>query len=116
MTKEQILKAFEMKIDGYSMQYIANEFGCTKQNISEAFKTIIKEKGSTRLEKVVYPNLVAEIIATYKNEKVFCEIVGIDHKHLRKVITGIVKPSFDDIVKCCEHFNKDVLYLFKKKE
>lgn len=55
MTREEKLKAFEMKMDGYSLSEIADELGYTKQWISAMFQWVMEEK--RKRPKIVYPEI-----------------------------------------------------------
>ena len=56
MTKEQKVRAFEMRMEGYTFQEIADEFGTTKQNIQKTLDYTIR--GQKRpIDSIIYPNL-----------------------------------------------------------
>ena len=40
--KEQILKIVQMRLDGYTLQQIADEYGVTKQCIQQKLSSIVK--------------------------------------------------------------------------
>lgn len=54
MTKEDKIKAFSMKIDGYTYEEIAREFGVAKQYICSILTSPGKEK---TYEKIIYPRI-----------------------------------------------------------
>lgn len=45
MTKEQILSAVSMRLDGKSLEYIGEKLGCTRQNISLVFRSLNRGGG-----------------------------------------------------------------------
>lgn len=55
MTREEKLKAFEMKMDGYSLTEIADELGYTKQWISAMFQWVMDEKRKN--SNIIYPEI-----------------------------------------------------------
>lgn len=63
MTNEQKAQMLEMRMAGYSLQYIADHFGCSRQWVSQNLPTIrngyrAKKKLYTKvLESIVYPNI-----------------------------------------------------------
>lgn len=63
MTKEEKLKAFSMRLDGYSYQHIADELHCSRQNIYEMLNSINQKPYSEILAEIcVYPQLKKYIL------------------------------------------------------
>lgn len=116
MTRENVIKAFTMKLDGYTYQAIAEEFGCSKQAIQDRLSRTVKSAGCAQVDKAVFPRLAKEIHAKYKDQKAFCAIVNISYDHFRGVMRGKIQPSYEDIMICCEHFGEDCLVLFRRRE
>lgn len=52
MTTEQKLKAVEMRLNGATLEEVANEFGCSKQNIQQEFKKIYESLTSNKCQKI----------------------------------------------------------------
>ena len=57
MTKEDKIKAFEMRMDGMTFQEIGDHFGVTQQCIEACFKPERKRKPINRNFKCIYPGL-----------------------------------------------------------
>lgn len=69
MTREQKLEAVSLRLDGKSLEYIGDALGCTRQNISQFFKSLHRGDGRRRgaplkVEQWKYPAL-----AEWLNEK-----------------------------------------------
>lgn len=52
MTTDQKLKAVEMRLNGATLREIANEFGCSKQNIQKEFQKIYDSMTANRYQKI----------------------------------------------------------------
>jgi hypothetical protein len=112
MTRIELIKAFEMRLDGYSYQAIGDELGYTRQNVNECINSVIREQA----KKWVYPNLVKEIKRLDESIESFCEKNNLKAPHFERMLHGRAKPTANEVLKCCEVFKKDCLYLFAKKE
>lgn len=55
MTRQDIISAFEMKMDGYTYQNIADKYGVTKQYIQQTFSSIVNR--CTKPFVCVYPHI-----------------------------------------------------------
>lgn len=52
MTTEQKLKAVEMRLNGATLEEIANEFGCSRQYINQEFKKMYQIMTTSRCQKI----------------------------------------------------------------
>lgn len=57
MTKEDKIKAFEMRLNGMTFQEIGDHFGVTRQYIESCFKPERKRKPINKNFKCIYPGL-----------------------------------------------------------
>ena len=57
MTYADKQKVLEMRLEGYTIQDIADEFGVSKQNISQFLNTLCKEKRRYKRCNCIYPGL-----------------------------------------------------------
>lgn len=61
MTREEKLKAFEMRLNGTSYEVIGKEFGCSKQNVQQILLYALNEKARKtkrrKVEHIIYPNI-----------------------------------------------------------
>lgn len=64
MTREEKLKAFEMRLDGIPYETIGKKFGCSKQNVQQTLLYALNEKTrkskKRKVEHIVYPNIRAK--------------------------------------------------------
>lgn len=116
MTREELIKAATMRIDGYTYQEIAKEMNFTKQNVHQCLKAIVTKKEHEIPRNVVYRNLYREIRRTYGNLAYFCEVTGKPYRRIYDLCTGRVKVLLDEAVFLSELLNKDIDYLFTRKE
>lgn len=115
MTKEELIKAFEMKVDGYSYEKIGETLGYTRQSVNcELHKVLSNRPIST--EKSVFPNLTREIKSRYKTLIKFCEVENLDYRHMNGVLRGEVKATADDVFDCCKLLENEWSYLFKRSD
>lgn len=61
MTREEKLKAFEMRLNGTPYEVIGKEFGCSKQNVQQILLYALNEKARKtkrrKVEHIIYPNI-----------------------------------------------------------
>ena len=116
MTKEEFLKVCEMRYNHYTYQEIADELGCSKQHIHTFLKETLNKKDPTVHKIIIYPNLATEIKHTYRTVKCFCETKERNYRHTCDMLSGRVKPTLEDAMFFSELFDKDINYLFHKRE
>lgn len=78
MTTEQKLKAVEMRLNGATLEEIANKLGCTRQNISCEFKNIYKCMTTSRYQKIsgiIYKGIAAWLLDNGKKVSDFASMV-----------------------------------------
>lgn len=115
MTRENLIKMCTMRIDGSTYQEIADELGCTKQNIQQTLTALLGTNESRYYSKSIYPNLTREIRIKYHKLTDFSEASGIEYRRLQGLLTGKVKVSVDEALAITKILNKDITYLFEKK-
>lgn len=116
MTRENLIKMCTMRIDGSTYQEIADELGCSKQNIQQTLTALLGTNESKYYSKSIYPNLTREIRMKYHKLTDFSEASGIDYRRLQALLIGRVKVSIDEALAISTMLGKDVTYLFEKKE
>lgn len=58
MTREEILKILEMRMDGYTLGEIGEQVGVSRQRVDAIIKGILNSKASaTSVNKCIYPGL-----------------------------------------------------------
>lgn len=115
MTRENLIKVCTMRIDGCTYQEIADELGCSKQNIQQTLTALLGTSESKYYSKSIYPNLTREIRMKYHKLTDFSEASGIDYRRLQALLVGRVKVSVDEALAISTMLGKDVTYLFEKK-
>ena len=107
MTREQKHQMLDMRLDGYSFEYIGERFGVSRQRAQQ----ILSGKGSgkrnatskqNRLERYAFPN-----IAIWMNEHdytltMMAEEIGIFPTTLSKQLLGNVEPPLKTVRKIIE--------------
>jgi transcriptional regulator with XRE-family HTH domain len=115
MTNNELIKAFEMKLNGYSYETIAKKLGYTRQNINCELHKVLSDRPFS-IGKSIFPNLVREIKFRYKTLNKFCEVANIDYGHMSGMLRGKVKATADDVFVCCKIFEKEWSYLFDRSD
>lgn len=77
MTRQNIITAFEMKMDGYTYQQIGERFGVTKQWVQQTFQTILNRQCKPFV--CVYPHLENWMLDHgYSPHRLYLEMTGND--------------------------------------
>ena len=116
MTREQLIKICTMRIDGYTYQEIADEFNCSRQNIQQTIRDIMDARKNRFYSHSIYPNLTREIRDRHYKLTDFSKASGIEYRRLQAMLTGRVKVSITEAITICKLLDKDVTYLFERKE
>lgn len=120
--KEQILKIVQMRLDGYTLQQIADEYGVTKQCIQQKLSSITKNhtirKGLVRKidEKIIYPNLAKWIFDNGYSVSSFAWSLGMSSpNNLLIKLHGERSINMAEIRKILEFTGQAFEYLFAEK-
>ena len=97
MTKEEKLKAFEMRLDGCTYEKIGRAFGISKQAVSQAFGNVGVEKRKQRDFVCKYPNIKAWIKKNEMNCITFSEKIGFAYASVYQWFHGDRHPSKEAI-------------------
>lgn len=116
MFKEELIKACEMRANGYTFQEIGDSLGYTRQHIHQAMKEMLNNHNHKISSKTIYPNLEREIRVKYKTITAFAKNIGFKYRRICDVLDGKARLLFDEAILISEYFNKDISYLFDKKE
>lgn len=121
--KEQILKIVQMRLDGYTMQQIADEYGVTKQCIQQKISSITKNytprQGGVRKidEKIIYPNLAKWIFDNGYSVGSFAKRLGMScSNNLLIKLHGERSINMAEIRRMLEFTGRTFEYLFAEKE
>lgn len=70
MTREDTLKMMEMRMDGYTLQEVADYYGVTRQCVSQILHRVLSENKNAVRCKCIYPGLanwmLAQGVTAYK--------------------------------------------------
>lgn len=121
--KEQLLETVQMRLDGYTIQQIAEKYGVTKQCIQQKLSVIAngyKPRPKGIDERIVYPNLAKWIsdnrIVKYK----LAQMIGssknnASSQNINKKLYGERDFSMSEIKKLLELTGQTFEYLFAEK-
>lgn len=91
MTKEQKIEAYAMRLDGATLQEIADRFGVTKQWISKILPKDPAFPGKTA--KCVYPSIKNWLTEHHISYGTFREMIGVSPLTLTRYLSGRSDPS-----------------------
>ena len=115
MTIDEKVEAFRMRLEGNTIQEIANHFGVSKQYISEELRTERIRSNEKIVNACIYPNIRKFLMQERLTCRGFSNKFGISYATLYNTLTGKVEPqkkTIDRILKCTgltyeEAFSKD---------
>ena len=102
MTKEQKLKMYEMRLDGYTLQEIADEFGVSRQYVDQVIPSNGRSRKKSSYDKCIYPNIKNWLMEKRITYTQFADLCGVDVMTMHNGITGKVtmrKTTIDGILK-----------------
>lgn len=103
MTDLDIIKAFEMRVHGCSYLTIANEMGCTKQNVHSALHRVLKEKAPyrrrARKTSSIYPTINTWLYDNGMTVRQLSAKTGIGYQTLWNRLHGKTSFKPDEIIK-----------------
>lgn len=115
MTIDEKVEAFRMRLEGNTIQEIANRFGVSKQYISKELRTERIRSNEKIVNACVYPNIRKFLVRERLTCRDFSNEFGISYATLYNILTGKAEPrkkTIDRILKCTgltyeEAFSKD---------
>lgn len=114
MNKNEIIKVCNMRADGYTLQAIADEMGCSKQYVHQSLKHFFELGNTHWYTNSPYPNLVNEIISQYNKLTAFSKQINIKHHRIYNIVNGNAKVTLDEAIMLSDILGKDIRYLFEK--
>lgn len=120
-SKERLLNIVQMRLDGYTIQQIADNYGVTKQCIQEQLSVIAngrKERPKGIDEKIVFPNLAKWISKNKVIKRKLSKTLGMTDKctqGLNMKLYGERDFSMTEIKKLLEITGHTFEYLFAEK-
>lgn len=100
MTKEQKIEAYAMRLDGVSLQGIADHFGVSKQYIHQLLPGA-RRSNKKKYESYIYPNIVKflrENNVSAKHLAELCDITNSGINHFLSGKSGGSKTTIDKIL------------------
>ena len=120
MTKEELMKAFEMRIDGYTYEEIGNKLRYSTTYIHKILqRTCTGNKAAVRnvqYKTYVYPNLVYEITSNHASIRDFCKEHNLTYNTIYNILRGLCQPKMKTIQKLVKRTGKPMEYLFATEE
>ena len=118
--KEQLREIIQMRVDGFTLQQIADKYGCSKQCISYKLSSIAK-RDNTRPkgidENVIYPNLAKWMIDNRISRHVLAKEIGLSNLQcLTRRLYGELDFSMSEIKKLLEITGQSFDNLFAEKK
>lgn len=98
MTKRDKLEAYKMRLEGKTLQYIADHFGVSKQYI----KQITPMAGPSHRTGYAFPNIADWLYEQSIYNYEFAEMLGISNATLSRWLLGKTEPTLYDIRKIIE--------------
>lgn len=113
MTKQDLIKAFTMKVNGYKTEIIADEIGVTAGCLSKALHSVITNKNT---KQSVYPKLNEFMLVNGYNATEMSELLQVNNSTFADFIKGRTKP-YDLIVKVIKltGFTFEEIFLFENE-
>jgi transcriptional regulator with XRE-family HTH domain len=102
MTKEQKLKMYEMRLDGYTIQEIADEFGVSRQYVVQIVPFNGRSRKGSSYDKCIYPNIKNWLIKNRIAYRQFADLCDVNVMTLHNGINGnttMTKTTIDKILK-----------------
>lgn len=102
MTKEQKIEAYAMRLDGVSLQEIADKFCVSKQYIHQTLPAErLRSRRRHYLRKAAYPNLEAWMFKRGISNKDFSTMINVSIATVARLVSGkqgISKSTIDKIL------------------
>ena len=100
MENEKILEMIKMRMDGATLDEIAQKYGVSRESVRERMPIFLAEaKGLKRsYGNVVYPGIRSWMARNMVNKTSFSKKLGIDIGRLTRILKGVsdVKKSYID--------------------
>lgn len=121
--KERLMDMVRMRLDGYTLNEIAEKYGVSKQCVQQHLSALAgnqKPRPRGVDEKIIYPNLAKWItenrIAKYELSHMIGLAKNMNTAQINKRLYGESEFSMTEIKKLLEITGKTFEYLFAEKE
>lgn len=102
MTKEQKIEAYAMRLNGVSLQEIADKFGVSKQYIQQTLPTEqLRSRRRHFIRKPIYPNLETWLFKRGISNKDFAAMIEVSISTTGRIVSGsqnMSKSTIDKIL------------------
>lgn len=123
-SKERLMDIIQMRIDGYTIQQIADKYGVTKQCIQQKLSVIAGSQRSRPKgvdERIIYPNLARWIAQERITRYGLSHMLGLSKNNkvattINKRLYGETDFSMSEIKKLLEITGYTFEYLFEEKK
>lgn len=89
-------ESYYMRLEGYTLQEIADKFGVTKQSICNSLPSgAVRQYRSNK--KSIYPALSIWMFSNGISAKSFAGLVGVSYSTILKILDGVQTPGKDTI-------------------
>ena len=99
MTREEMIDAFTMRLDGYTLQEIGDKYGLTRERIRQMFASITTKSGISRksYKNYIYPNISDWMIDNNVKQSDLSKKLGCAQVTISSYLTGKREPTFSFI-------------------
>ena len=96
-TNDEKLNVVRMRLEGSTLQEIADEYGCSKQNIDRLLYSIYSIHGNKVSKNIAFPELKEWMIEHNCTVSKMARNTGINYQTLYTSLVGRNKPSIKTI-------------------
>lgn len=96
MTREQKIDMFAMRIDGFTLQEIADKYGVTRERVRKILANSCTESGISR-KNYIYPNIADWMRENKVTQKMLGDKLGCWQSTVSNYLIGRSSPSFEFI-------------------
>lgn len=114
MTRDEKIQAFAMRIDGYTLEEIADKFGVTREWIRQMLYKSVSCDNYRR--KYVYPEITKWMFENNINQKDICEMTGYKQNAVSYILIGRNQPSLKFISAICDAMQMQPSVAFKRED
>lgn len=122
MTKRELLRAFEMRMDGLSFADIGERLHYSAANVEQAMKRVMQgcTNWNRSVNKIVYPEITAYIKANDLDiTKLYCLTrpdAYVTPYRFYRMLYGLVRPNDGDVVALTELLGKPYKEVFRRDD
>lgn len=96
MTREQKIDMFAMRVNGFTLQEIADKYGVTRERVRQILAKSCSESGISR-KNYIYPNIADWMRENKVTQKMLSDKLGCSKATVSSYLIGRHSPSFEFI-------------------